>query len=117
MAPLAQEKPRELLARPAQRMHRVETGAHQIAHRFVPGIRNPYRRQLTGSMQPRQTGCIPSIRLDPVACSLRDQRGGNHDAFVTLPRHVTLNAIAARPRLVAEPKPHAAAAELAYQPV
>src|SRR5467141_3794805 len=117
MAALPQQEPRELLARPAQRMHRVETGAHQIAHRFVPGIRNPYRRQLTRSMQPRQTGCIPPIRLDPVARSLRDQRGGNHDAFVTVRRHVTLNAIAARPRLVAEPKPDALAAEPAHQPI
>ena len=35
----------ELLARPAQRLHRVETGAHQIAHRFVSRIGNPHRRQ------------------------------------------------------------------------
>src|SRR5216684_8773549 len=117
MAPLAQQEPRELLTRPAQCMHRVETGAHQIAHCFVPGIRNPYRRQLARSMQPRQTGCIPPIRLDPVARSPRDQRGGNHDAFVTVHRHVTLNAIAARPRLVAEPKPDALAAEPAHQPI
>jgi hypothetical protein len=98
-------------------MHRVETGAHQIAHRFVPAIRNPYRRQLARAMQPRQTGRVPPIRLDPVARPLRDQRGGNHDAFVTARRRVSLNAIAARPRLVTKPKPHAAVAELAYQPI
>ena len=68
-------------------------------------------------MQPRQTGCISPIRLDPVARSPRDQRGGNDDAFVALRRYVTLNAIAARPRLVAEPKPHAAVAEFAHQPI
>jgi hypothetical protein len=73
VAPLAQQEARELLARPAQRMHRIETGAHQIAHRFVPGVRNPYCRQLACPMQPRQTGCIPPIRLDPVARSPRDQ--------------------------------------------
>jgi hypothetical protein len=39
-----------LLARSAQRMHRVETGAYQIAHCFAPGIGNPYRRQLAGSV-------------------------------------------------------------------
>src|SRR5262245_18737422 len=93
MAPMAQQEPRELLARPPPPMHRVETGTHQIAHRFVPAIGNPYRRQLARSMQPRQTGCVPPIRLDPVAGSLRDQRGGNHDAFVTVRRQVTLNAI------------------------
>src|SRR5712691_5499394 len=117
MAPLAQQEPRELLACPAQRMHRIETGAHQVAYRFVSGIRNPYRRQLARSMQPRQTGCIPPIRLDPVARAPRDQRGSYDDAFVAVPRHVTLNAIAARPRLVAEPKPDAPAAEPAHQPI
>jgi hypothetical protein len=54
-----------LLARSAQRMHRVETGAHQIAHRLMLGIRNPHRRQLTRPMQPRQTGRIPPIGLNP----------------------------------------------------
>ena len=67
MAALAQQEAGELLARPAQRMHRVETGAHQIAHRFVPGIGDPYRGQLAGAMQPRQAGRIASIGLDPVA--------------------------------------------------
>jgi len=38
MAPLAQQEPREVLTRPAQCMHRVETGARQIAHRFVSVI-------------------------------------------------------------------------------
>jgi hypothetical protein len=67
MAALAQQEARELLARSAQRMHRVQTGAHQVAHRLVPGIGNPHRHQLTRSMQPRRTGRIPPIRLDPVA--------------------------------------------------
>jgi hypothetical protein len=80
MAPLAQQEARELLARPAQCMHRIETGAHQIAHRFVPGVRHPYCRQLARPMQPRQTGCIQPIRLEPVARSSRDQRGGEDDA-------------------------------------
>ena len=82
MAALPQQEPRELLACPAQRMHRIETRAHQIAHRLVPGIRNPHRRQLAGPVQPRQTGRIPPIGLDPVARPLRDQRRRHHDAFV-----------------------------------
>jgi hypothetical protein len=36
---------------------------------------------------------------------------------VTVRRQVTLNAIAASPCLVTEPKPHAAIAELASQPI
>src|SRR5260370_811047 len=59
MAALAQQKARELLARPAQCMHRIETGAHQGTHRFVPGIWNPYRCQLAGPLQPPQTCGIP----------------------------------------------------------
>jgi hypothetical protein len=69
MAPLAQDK----LARQVQRMHRVEPGAHQIAHGFMPGI----------------TDAMQSARL---AASRRS----------VLIRSL---AIAARPRVVVEPKP------------
>jgi hypothetical protein len=81
-------------------VHRVEPGAHQIAHRLVPGIRNPHRCQLACSMQPRETGCIPPIGLHSVARTLRDQRWRYYDALVSGRRHVTLNAIAARARLL-----------------
>jgi hypothetical protein len=81
-------------------MHRIETGAHQIAYRFVRGVRNPYCRQFARSMQASQTGCIPPIRLDPVARTSWDQRGSNDDTFMAALRNVTLNAIAARPRLL-----------------
>ena len=117
MAPLTQQKSGELLARPAQGTHRIETGAHQIAHRFVPGVRNPHRGQLAGPVQPGQAAGIAAIRLDPVACSLWDQRWGDHDALVPAGRQAPLNAIPARPRLVAKPQSHAVAAELAQQTV
>ena len=117
MAALAQQKPRELLARSAQRMHRVQTSAHQVAHRLVPGVRNPHRRQLACPMQPRQTGRISPIRLDPVARPFRDQRRSDHDAFVPAPRQATLDAIAARPRLIAEPQSQPFAAKLAHQAI
>ena len=117
MAALPQQKARELLARPAQRMHRVETGAHQIAHRLVRSIRNPHRGQLARPVQPRQTGRIPPIRLDPIARPLRDQRRRHHNAFVPVRRQVTLDAIAARACFITEPKPDALAAELAHQAI
>jgi hypothetical protein len=117
MAALPQQEARQLLACPTQRMHRVETGAHQVAYRLMPGIGNPHRCQLTRPMQPRQTGRIPPIRLDPVARSSRDQRWRHHDAFVPAPRQVTLDAIAARPRLVTEPQLHSFTAELARQAI
>ena len=117
MAALPQQEARQLLACPTQRMHRVETGAHQVAYRLMPGIGNPHRCQLTRPMQPRQTGRIPPIRLDPVAGSSRDQRRRHHDAFVPARRQMTLDAIAARPRLVTEPQLHPFTAELARQAI
>ena len=82
-----------------------------------PGIGHPHRRQLARPVQLGQAGGIPPVGLDPVARPLRDQRGGDHDAFVSLGRQSALNAIPARSRLVAKPQAHAVAAELAQQTV
>src|ERR1700737_953990 len=117
MAALPQQKARELLARPAQRMHRVETGAHQIAHRLVPGVRNPHRGQLARPVQSRQTGRIPPIGLDPIARPLRDQRWRHHDPSGPVRGQGTLDAIPARACLITEPKPDARGAELAHQAI
>jgi hypothetical protein len=117
MAAVAQQKARKLLARPAQCVHRVETGAHQIAHRLVPSVGNPHRRQLAGPVQPRQAGRIPPVRVDPVSGPLWDQRWRHYDAFVPACRQLTLNGIPARARLVAEPQSHPVTAKLARQPL
>jgi hypothetical protein len=66
MAALPQQEVQKLLACSAQCKYRVAPGAHQIAHRLVPGIRNSHRCQLARSMQPRETGCIPPIGLHSV---------------------------------------------------
>ena len=117
MASLAQQKPGELLAGPAQAVHRVEPCPYQIAHRLVPTVRNPHRGQLASPVQLGQAGGITPIGLDPVARPLGDQRGGDHDAFVPAGRQATVDAITARPCLVAKPQLHAVAAELAQQTV
>ena len=98
-------------------MHRVEPCADQIAHRLVPGIGNPHRRQLARPVQLRQAGGIPPVGLDPVARPLRDQRRGDHGTLMSLRRQSTLNAITARPRFITKPQGHAVAAELAQQTV
>jgi hypothetical protein len=98
-------------------MHRIQTRPHQIAHRLVPSVRNPHRRQLAGSVQPRQAGGIPPIGLDPIARPLRDQRRRHHDALMPPGRQATVDAIPARPRFVAKPQPRAVAAKLAQQTV
>ena len=83
----------------------------------LPDIWNPYRRQLARPMQPRQAGRVAPIGLDPIAGTPPDQRWRNHDALVPVPRQVTLDAMAPPPRLIAEPKPHTLAPELAQQTV
>ena len=83
----------------------------------MPGVRNPHRRQLPRPVQSRQTGRIPPIGLNPIARPLRDQRRRHHNAFVSVRRQVTLDAIAARACLITEPKPDARAAELAHQAI
>src|SRR6516164_3905526 len=117
MAALAQQKARKLLARPAHGMHRIETGAHQVAHRLMSGVRDPYRRQLARPIQSRQADRIPPIGLHPLAGSLWDQRGRDHDAVVLAGRQLTLNAVAAWPCLVAEPQLHPLTAALARQAI
>jgi len=117
MAALAQQKPRELLTRTAQGPHRVEAGPYQVAHRLMSGIGNPYRRQLAGPVQLGQTGRVPPIRLDPVARPLRDQRWRHDSAFVPERRQLALDAITARPGLIAEPQLDPLLAELAGQPL
>ena len=69
MTAVAQQKPRELPAGPAQAVHRGEPRRHQIAHRLVSDIGSPHRCQLAGPVQLGQAGGIPPIRLDPVAKS------------------------------------------------
>jgi len=102
---------------PAQPMHRIQTGAHQVAHRLMPDIGNPCRCQLARPMRPRQAGRVAPIGLDPISGTPSDQRWRNHDALVPVPRQVTLDAMAPPPRLIAEPKPHTLAPELAQQTV
>jgi hypothetical protein len=117
VAPLAQQKSGELLARPAQAVNRIEPRPHQIAHRLVLGIWNPHRRQLACTVEFCQTGGISPVGLDPVTCPFWDQRGSDHDAFLSAGRQSTLNAITARSRLVAKPQDPAVDAELVLQPV
>jgi hypothetical protein len=117
VASLAQEKSGKLLARPAQAMYGVEPCPRQIAHRLVPSIRNPHRRQLACPVQSGQAGSIPSVGLDPVAGSPGDQRGGNHDALMSGCRYLALDAVTAWPCLIAKPQAHAIAAKLAQQTI
>jgi len=81
------------------------TGARRTAPKWIVSWRSPCatsqasisagigRRQLGRSMQPRQTGCIPPIRLHPVADFARDQRRRHHVAAVLQPRECRFNSV------------------------
>jgi len=54
-------------------VHRVEPRTDKIAHRLVPGIRNPHRRQLARSVELGQAAGISPVGLDPIAGPFGDQ--------------------------------------------
>ena len=101
---MAQQEARELLTGLAERTDGGQACAHQIAHRFVCRIGNPYRRQVTRPMQRRQLGGVPPVGLDPLSRLAWDQRGGDHNAVMPQRRKLALDPVAARARLVTQPK-------------
>ena len=62
-----------MLAALGQHAARRRPGPDQIAHHLVRGIRDPDRRQFTGTMQLGQHHGVPAIGLHPVAGADRDQ--------------------------------------------
>ena len=112
---VAQQEPRQLLAGLPQAAHRRQTGPHEIADRLVGLIRDPDRRQFPGAMQLGQVDRIPPVGLDPVTGLERDQRWRDHDALVPGHAQLTLDAIAARTRLIANLQGASATSQLAHQ--
>ena len=49
---MLQQERAYLLSVHSQRLNGRRTGANEISHRFVTGVRNPHGRQLAGSEQP-----------------------------------------------------------------
>ena len=78
-------------------------------------VGNPDRRQFTSPMQLGEVDRIPPVRLDPLAGLARDQRGSDHDAVVPRRGQLSLNAVAARSGLIAEPQLVAIARQLRSQ--
>jgi hypothetical protein len=64
------------------RLHRGRSRANKVAHRFMPLIRNPDRRQLSGPQKLGQSYRIASIGLYPIARPSRYQRGRNDIAGI-----------------------------------
>jgi len=57
--------------------------ANEIAHRFMPCIGHPHRRQCFGAEQPGELYRIAPIRVHPVACAAWNQGWRNHHAGKT----------------------------------
>jgi hypothetical protein len=55
-------------------------GARKIPDRLMGRVGRPHSRELTRPMKTRQSDRIPTVRLDPLTRSLRDQRRSNHHA-------------------------------------
>jgi hypothetical protein len=63
-----------MLARLGKYLHSRRTGAHQIAHRFMGGVRNPNSSQLAGAVQSRQRRAFLWPSLLPTSRLRRDHR-------------------------------------------
>ncbi len=104
-----------MLARLARYLHRRRTCPHQIAHRLMRGIRHPDRRQLIGPVELGQHHGIAAIGLHPFTRLHRDQGRRHHDAIVPQLDELTIEAIAAGTRLIAEMQPLPAGRQLLSQ--
>ena len=78
-------------------------------------IRNPDRCEFARAVQLGQIDRVAPVGLDPVARLAWDQRRCNHDALVAGCCQLPLDAIAARPGLVAEPQTGPILRELRHQ--
>jgi hypothetical protein len=104
-----------MLTRLACNTHRRRPSPDKIAHGLMGRIRNLHRRQLTGSMQLRQHHRNAPVRLHPVACLHRDERGGHNDAVVPHLDRLAMQAVAAGTRFIAEMQPRSASCEPLHQ--
>jgi hypothetical protein len=58
--------------------------------------------QFTGTVQTRQRNRIPTIRLDPLARSFRDQRRSDHQAVVPESLHLAIKPVSRKPGFEAD---------------
>jgi hypothetical protein len=71
-------------------------GTHKIAQRFGPLIGDPYRREIPGSVTAHQLLGIPSIRLYPITCLHKHQRGCHNLALDAQLRQLPVQNVARR---------------------
>src|SRR5262245_4677811 len=101
-AAMAQEKPLQMLAPLAEHPHRRRPRADEITHRLVRIVGDPDARQLAGPVQLGEHDRVAPIRLHAIARLHRNERRGNYNAVVVKLGELTVEAIAAGPRLIAK---------------
>ena len=95
----------KLLAVSPKIVRRRLAGAREIAHRFMSRVGRPNPGQFAGTMQTRQRNRIPTVRLDPLARSLRDQRRSDPHAVMAERPHLAIEPISRRPGFEAHVQP------------
>jgi hypothetical protein len=85
-----------------QRIIGTFTRTHQIAHRLMCFIWNPYWSQRVRAMQTHQAHRIAPIGLHPIAWTLGDERRRHHLAVMPEREELTIQIVSGRASLVAK---------------
>ena len=87
---------------PVEVAHRVLPGTAQVVHGFVVNPGDVDRGQIPAPQKAGQRDCIAAVRLHSVARLPRNQRRGDDRTRESLAGQVSIQPVAARPRLVDE---------------
>ncbi len=102
---VTQQEGKQLLALSPKIVPRQLTGARKVPDRLMGRVGRPHSRKLTRPMKTRQSDRIPTVRLDPLARSFRDQRRSDHQAVVPESLHLAIKPVSRRPGFEADMQP------------
>jgi hypothetical protein len=102
---MPEEERKKLLTLSPKIVPRRLPGARKIPDRLMGRVRRPHSRKLTRPMKKRQRNRIPTVRLDPLTRSFRDQRRSNHHAVMPERLHLAIEPVSRRPGFEADMQP------------
>ena len=102
---MPEEERKKLLTLSPKIVPRRLPGARKIPDRLMGRVGRPHSRKLTRPMKTRQRNRIPTVRLDPLTRSFRDQRRSNHHAVVPERLHLAIEPVSRRPGFEADMQP------------